>query len=269
MGMIILTILIIYFAVLGLAYFFQEGVIFYPGKLQDDFVFELENGAEEVFIQTKDGERINGIYYPGSRPELVLYFHGNAGDLSNWQYVSQDFVRAGYHFFIIDYRGYGKSTGRIAESGLYNDARAAYNYVTATKGFSPEQVIIYGRSIGTGIAIDLAGKVSSRGLILESPFTGLKNLARQKFSLILPSLILRFDFNNLAKINSVKSPVLFLHGSNDTLIPPSHSQQLFDSFDGKKEIVIVADGSHNDLSAFSAYQKLLTERAPGLFGKAN
>lgn len=243
----------------------QTNLIFYPGKLPKDYRFDLRDNSEELFLNATDGEEINALFYPGSKKEVILYFHGNAGDLSNWQYISEDFTNLGYNFLIIDYRGYGKSSGIITEKGLYADAEAAYQFLVHEKGFHPDEVIIYGRSIGTGVAVELASRHIVKGLILEAPYTSLKKLANEKMPFLLPSLFLRFHFDNIGKINSVKSPVLFIHGAKDTLIPPSHTDKLHEHFGGKKKKVIIQNGSHNDLNDFTEYHEVLIKLAPELF----
>jgi fermentation-respiration switch protein FrsA (DUF1100 family) len=252
-----ISILAIFLLMGGLLHTFQTSMIFYPGKLRKDFRFSLVEGAEEVFLNTTDGETINALFYPGTSSEVILYFHGNAGDLSGWQHISQDFTRLGYSILIIDYRGYGKSSGTITEQGLYKDGEAAYQFLVNEKGYAPEDIIIYGRSIGTGIAVELAARHETKGIILESPFTSLKKLANQKVPFLLPSLFLKYSFDNIGKINSLNSPVLFIHGAKDSLIPVSHTEKLFTAFHGEKEKIIIPGGGHNDLNTFSEYHEAL------------
>lgn len=258
-------IVVVYLLVLALGFFFQRSLIFYPGELESDYPFDLAGGARELFVETVDGENINAIYYPGHLPLAVLYLHGNAGDLNSWQHVSLDFTRRGYHFFIVDYRGYGKSTGVISEKGFYHDAEAAFRYVSSDLGIPADRIIIYGRSIGTGPAVELATRHRAKGLVLEAPFSSLVKLANQKLPFLLPALTLRFRFNNLSKINRVECPILFIHGSDDRLIPPAHSRLLYDRFAGRKELILIDKGTHNDLSVFPEYQKALINTFPKLF----
>lgn len=237
-------------------YLLQKRLIFYPGRLSPDYKFSMTNNADELTLTTEDGARISGLFYSNSSENVILYFHGNAGDLSGWQFVSEDFTTLGFNFMIIDYRGYGKSTGSISEQGLYKDADAAYNYLIE-KGFRPESILIYGRSIGSGVAVDLASRKKAKGLILESPFSSFAKLANEKFPFFFPSLYLRYRFDNIGKINTVQSPVMFLHGTDDTLIPSSHSQALFKRFNGTKKMILVEKGAHNDLHAFDQYKDFL------------
>jgi len=262
---IIFTIVIIYFAMIMIGRALQAKLIFYPGKLARDYRFNLGQNGEEVFLKTKDGEEINALFYSGDKEDVILYFHGNAGDLSGWQLVADDFTNVGYNILLIDYRGYGKSTGTITEDGFYEDAETAYQFLIKNKGFQPEHIIIYGRSIGTGVAVELASKHKTKGLILESPYISLTKLASQKMPLLLPSLFLKYRFDNMGKINSVKSPVLFVHGENDTLIPVSHTHKLYEHFSGKKKKIIIEEGTHNDLSEFPEYHEMLSNVAPVFF----
>jgi uncharacterized protein len=259
------AVIAIYILVLILLYFFQTRLIFHPGKLKPDFKFKLAPDDDEVFLKTHDGTRIHGLYYHGTRPEVILYFHGNAGDLSGWQFVAEDFVSYGYHVFIIDYRGYGKSEGTISEGGFYQDADAAYQYLINTKGFAKQDVIVYGRSIGTGVAVELATKHPVNGLILEAPYTSLGALANEKLPFLFPSLYLKYSFNNEKKIGAVKCPVMLIHGGDDSLIPSSHSKKLFQQIKTQKKLTLIPRGSHNDLNSFEEYHTFLEKELPEFF----
>jgi pimeloyl-ACP methyl ester carboxylesterase len=255
-------IVFLYLAIGMLLYFFQTKLLFYPDKLKADFKFKQ---GEEIFLKTADDEQINALFFRGDRPEVILYFHGNAGDLRGWQFVAEDFTQHGYSFLIIDYRGYGKSSGKISEEGFYKDAEAAYFHLVNKKGFTPQSILVYGRSIGSGVAVNLASKYRVQGLVLESPYASLGLLAKEKLPFFFPSLYLKHKFNSLEKINLVKSPVVFIHGQKDTLIPPSHTEKLFEKFTGKKQKILVPKGSHNDLNEFKEYQAFLSGEMGSFF----
>ncbi|MBA2660902.1 MAG: alpha/beta hydrolase [Bradymonadaceae bacterium] len=206
----------------------QSKLIFVPERLPADYAFALADHEEEHFFETVDGERLNAIWSraPGDSRATVLYFHGNAGSLRTWKEVASDFTALGLDTFIIDYRGYGKSSGRLSEAGLYHDAQAAWDYLLA-KGLLPADIVIYGRSIGTGVASELAANVdAARALILESPFTSLVALAKELNPFLLPGLLLRFRFDNATKLPRAQMPILLVHGARDGLIPASHSHKL-------------------------------------------
>lgn len=247
-----------------LLYTLQTRLIFYPGSLAPDFKFRLGDDDDENYYQTEDGESINALFFAGRGGDVILYFHGNAGDLSGWQFVAEDFTSHGINVMVIDYRGYGKSSGKISEKGFYLDGAGAYQYLVG-KGFRPQNIIVYGRSIGSGVAVHVASNYPCKGLILEAPFSSLKKLANEKLPFFFPSLYLKFRFDNIAKINTVKCPVIFLHGTDDPLIPPSHSKSLFEKFSGKKEIILVEGASHNDLHTFSRYADFLKDVLPVFF----
>lgn len=254
-----------YLAVIILLYLFQTWLIFYPGKLSKEHKFKLGPNDEEIFFATADDEQINALFFKGTRPEVILYFHGNAGDLSGWQFVAEDFTSQGYSVFIIDYRGYGKSSGTISEEGLYKDAEAAYYYLINKKAFTPQSIIIYGRSIGSGVAVGLASRHRSRGLVLEASYASLGHLANEKFPMFFPGLYLTHKFNSLEKMEQIKCPVIFIHGQNDSLIPVSHAEKLFQKVQGKKRMVIIPRGQHNDLTSYAAYHETLKDVLPSFF----
>lgn len=259
-------IIVLYLTGVLALYFFQTRLIFYPAKLAKDFKFRTIPFREEVFLKTADGETINGLFFPGEdKTKAILYFHGNAGDLSGWQFVAEDLLPSGLSIFIIDYRGYGKSTGSITEKGLYADADAAFRFLQDTKKIKADSIIIYGRSIGSGVAVDLASRERCGGLVLESAYSSLATLANEKVPFFFPSFYLRTKFKNIVKINQVTAPVVFVHGSDDTLIPSAHSQLLFETFRGKKRFVLIRNGQHNDLHAFPEFKDFITSSLQPFF----
>ena len=255
----------IYFLGILLLYLFQTRLIFYPGKLSRDVKFDLRPQDEEVFIKCADGITINGIFYRGDRDDVILYFHGNAGDLSGWQFAAEDFYTQGFSVLIIDYRGYGKSEGTISEKGFYADAEAAYGFLVQKKNFNPQDIIIYGRSIGSGVAVHLAATYPNKGLVLEAPYSSLGALADSKVPFFFPSVYLHYTFHNERRINSIRASLIIVHGSADTLIPPSEGKVLYDKFKGRKEFVLVNGGAHNDLGDFPDYKYFLTNTLPRFF----
>jgi uncharacterized protein len=168
---------------------------------------------------------------------------------------------------VIDYRGYGKSSGTISESGFYKDAEAAFRYLVNVKAFYPRNIIVYGRSIGSGVASWLAAQHRVAGLVLESPYTSLGALANEKLPFFFPSLFLRYCFDTIKRINDVKCPIIFVHGDQDTLIPYAHAERLFKSFNGSKKLITISGGAHNDLSGFPAYQSFLRHEMRSFFSK--
>jgi len=262
---ILIFVIIVYVSIGFLAFIFQTSLIFFPSALDKEYKFTPSKNAEEVFLRTEDGETINGLYFPGKRSDVILYFHGNAGDLSTWQGIAADFTDFGFSFLIIDFRGYGKSSGRISESGFYRDADGAFKYLTEVKGFSSDQVIVYGRSIGSGVATDLASRYPVKGLILEAPYSSLRALAQERVPLLLPKYWLSYSFDNLSKIQKLKAPVLIIHGDADAVIPFHHSAELFDACHSKKKLVVIPGGPHNNLNVYPQYFEAISLAAEDFF----
>lgn len=252
--MIISIIILFYTIILVIIYNIQTRMIFMPVKLSAAYRFDNTNPYEEIFIKTNDNEFINGLLFKTNSDKVILYFHGNAGSLDSWQYIHNSLKALDYNFFIIDFRGYGKSTGKITEEGLYKDGQAAYDFLVQ-KGFKRENIILYGRSIGTGIAVDIASKNKSKALILESPFSTFKKLANSKLPFLFPSLFLKYSFDNLEKINRINTPLLIMHGKKDQLIPIKFGKALYDNYKGvKKDFLAIEEGHHNDLPSFPGYR---------------
>lgn len=251
--MVLIILFSLYILLLVASCSFQRKIIFYPSKLEAGYTYDARLKTEEIFLTTADGERINALFFAAEGKKVILYFHGNAGSLDDWQYIYQDFKPLGFNFLIIDYRGYGKSTGKISEKGLYLDSKAAYNFLIQ-KGFKNEDIIIYGRSIGTGVAVDLASQHPVKALILEAPFSSFKKLANSKYPFLLPYLTLQFSFNNIKKINCFKSNLLIFHGKQDELIPCKYGDELYQAYSGPKRLVLIPAGGHNNLPTFTQYQ---------------
>jgi pimeloyl-ACP methyl ester carboxylesterase len=231
--------------------------IFFPEKLPRTYSFDLGGNDRELTISTEDGEELSGILFAASRPRgVILYFHGNAGSLSSWRYVSGDIVPKGFDLLIIDYRGYGKSTGMISEEGLYRDAEASYEQLRSL-GWKESEIIVYGRSLGTGVALHLATTRKIRALVLEAPFTTLPDLASHLLPIPVPAFYIPYRFDNLGRAPDVKVPTLLLHGTRDELIPPDHSQKILDALACDKRLVLIRGGEHNDLTSFPEYHEAL------------
>jgi len=256
---IALTVIISLILCCSFFYFRQEGMIFYPEVLPRDFKYSFPGSFNEITFQV-DGSAINALHFKTEKPRgVVLYFHGNAGSLSSWGEIAHEFTRLGYDLFIPDYRGFGKSEGTIQnEEMLHRDAAVAYHYL---KGRYPDnRIIIYGRSIGTGIAIYLAKAVKPRLLILESPFLSLSDLAKYHYSFMpakLINVILKYPMRSDLWIPEVSCPVYLFHGTKDDIVPYSSSEDLLKLIKAEKKLITIPGGGHNDLSDFSLYHEQL------------
>lgn len=205
---------------------------------------------EEVVVPTADGETLHGWYIPGKAQGpgsgfTVLFLHGNAGNISHRLESLAIFHALGASTFIIDYRGYGQSTGSPSVRGVQEDARAAWNTLLASKGLNPSQVVLFGRSLGGAVAASLAGEVAPAGLIFESSFTSLYDVASDMFPYLPVSLFLPQDFNTLASLKGKTAmPLLVLHSQADEIIPYHLGRKVFAAYPGPKTFVEM-QGGHN------------------------
>lgn len=183
---------------------------------------------EDVRLRTSDGLDLSGWYIPAQDSDRVLlFFHGNAGNMSHRGDSIALFHQLGLNVFIFDYRGYGRSEGTPSEVGLYRDARSAWNYLTRDRGFASKDVILFGRSLGGAVAAKLASEVKPGGLILESTFSSARDMADEVFPVLTRLVYLRFRFNTAAQIRQVHSPVLVLHSPDDEIIPYHQGRKVF------------------------------------------
>ncbi len=247
--------LLIYAVVCFILFLIQGRFIFFPTHTIYKTPTDLGLSAEEVWLPVKTWlgktEQIHGWWLSGSDPSLgtVLYFHGNGGTLGGIDQMDR-IHQLGFSVLVISYRGYGKSEGGFpSESQVYEDAQTAWNYLTNDRKIPPNQITIYGYSIGGAVAIDLAVKhPDARALIVQSTFTSMKDMAARKpeFRLFPIEIILTQRFNSIDKVKSLKMPVLYFHGDADALIPPAMSQALYDATPTPKQLLFIRGANHND-----------------------
>jgi fermentation-respiration switch protein FrsA (DUF1100 family) len=206
---------------------------------------------EDRSLTTDDGVRLHAWHIPNPEARYTaIDFHGNAGNLGDRVDRYAQWHRLGLAVFAVDYRGYGRSEGSPSEGGLYRDARAAWADITGALGIPPGRVIVVGRSLGGGPATQLALEVAPAGLVLETPMTSIPAMARVVYPWLPVSLLARTKFDNLAKIGSVRSPVMVVQAEQDDVIPPWMSRRLFDAAPEPKQWVSLA-GGHNDFDEVS------------------
>lgn len=223
--------------------------IFFPDKTIEVTPNEFEMLYKEVFFNTEDGIKLNGWFFPlkGKDPApVILFFHGNAGNISHRLDNVQRLLHRKLQVFIFDYRGYGKSSGKPSEKGLYLDGLAAYDYLITTEHISPDDIILFGRSLGAAIAIDTALKREVRSVIMESAFLSTKSIAKTMLLFHLISYFLPPNYNNLEKVKKVDSPKLFIHGDKDEIVPFSMGEQLYREAESPKYFLRLEDSGHND-----------------------
>ena len=247
-----------YGGALGLLYVTQERIILPASTLAADYRFQFDQPFEEVWIPVQ-GASLHALHFKQPNPRGVVFFlHGNAGNLVSWTTGLDFYRRVNYDLFIVDYRGYGKSTGHIEnEAQLYADARAAYDAMAPL--YRDKPIVIYGRSLGTALAASLARDVQPRLLVLVSPFSSLAASAAQAYPWA-PEWVLKYPLRTDTIIGDVKSPILLIHGSEDKLIPLSHSERLKALARSPVELLVVPGAGHGDIHKFPVYLDGLAAR---------
>ena len=245
-----------YVVVVVLTYFLQHYFFFRPEILPDHFTFSYPFDFEERTFDMEDGGSINSIHFkvPNSRG-VIYYFKGNSRSIKGWGKFAMDFVSNGYDFFMMDYRGFGKSRGKRTETKLYNDSQHIYKWLTQT--YTEEQIIIYGRSLGSGIAARIASWNRPRMLILDSPYYSFyENIKRWAFWMPL-KWMLRYQIRTDQFVQQIDAPIHIIHGDADRLIPISHSHKLVALKPEKINLITIEGGGHNNLPQFPAYHEHL------------
>lgn len=252
----IIYALSIYLILIALLYAFQRRILFVPGgKITDVVFYNLEGFSDEDLV-TSDGARILAWYRPAKKGEkIILFFHGNGGNLANRAPKLEEFSKHNFGVLAISYRGYPGSKGaKPTEVGLLKDGEAAFKFLL-DRGYMPSDIILYGESIGSGVATQLSARFDFFAVILESPFASITSVAQKRYWFAPVNLMLkdRFDSENIAP--KIASPVLFFHHSDDPIVPISDGKKLFDKVVSPKKFVEVEGRGHTNFDS----EFLLTE----------
>jgi esterase/lipase len=249
-------ILILYFLILLILYFFQEKLIFQADKLPQDYTFNFNSHFEEKWIETTDGHRINALLFKTEHSKgLILYLHGNAGSLESWGQIAPFYNSIGYDIFIPDYRGYGKSTGKIfSQKQLFEDVDRLYNELKIN--YSEENIVIIGYSLGTGPATYLASRNKPGSLILMAPYFSFEDLISHKFPLI-PSFILKYPIPSNKYIVEVSAPIAIFHGKADELIYCHSSEKLHRLCKPGDKLYLIDNQNHGGINENEEFRELL------------
>jgi len=249
------SVILFILAILLLIFLFQEKFIFFPQKLDPSFEFSFREPFQERFFRTGDHIRIHALHFQVKDPKgLIYYLHGNAGSLQGWGAVAGDFTSHHFDVLMIDYRGYGKSSGRISEKGLLRDALSVYDSLTGE--YDEQKILVYGRSLGTGIASYVASKRDPRMLVLESPYYSIPDAAKSHFPWF-PSGLIRFRFRNDLYIKKTRCPVYIFHGTQDEVLDVKGSKKLQPLLKPDDRLYLVEGGHHNDLALYEEYREQL------------
>lgn len=226
----------------------EKKLIYHPQKMPDELQLPQSSGIEDANFQSADGTKLNGwfIDHP-KRRAVALWLHGNAGNIAS-RAPTLNLLNKRHQLavMVFDYRGYGRSEGEPSEQGILMDARAARKWLAERTGVSEQEIVLMGRSLGGGVAVDLAAKDGAHGLVLVSTFTSLPQASQHHFPYLPTSLLMTQRLDSLAKISQYHGPLLQSHGEADKVIPYRLGKQLFDAANEPKRLISIPGGGHND-----------------------
>lgn len=247
MSMIFLLLVLTYCLLLLALYTFQRRLLYFPDRQLKETSFYHLSQLQVINLTTSDGYNITSWYYPGISKaptnQVILYCHGNKGHIGDRSEKLKCFLQKGFGILAPSYRGYGSSQGSPTELGLYNDIRAALNFLVA-EGIPLEKIILYGESLGSGVAIQMATEFNVGALVLEAPYTSMTHVAQKKYPYVPVRYLLKDRFDSESKIAKVKAPILILHGERDPLIPIDHSKKLLFLATTYKKNIFYQDVNH-------------------------
>ena len=251
----------------------ERHFVFFPTAEIERTPAQLCLEYEEVWFSNREGRQLHGWYIPSESPITWLWFHGNGGNISHRvEELALVHHRLDVNVFIFDYQGYGRSEGLPSEQGTYRDSRAGLEYLNSRPDVAQDKIVYFGRSLGAAIAVELAGPHPPLGLALVAPFASLADMARLHYPLLPARLLVRNRYNSLDHIRRVQRPLIVLHGEQDTTVPFSQGEELFQAANYPKELHPLPGAGHNDTfltggepywEALSRFLNSLTPGAPG------
>jgi fermentation-respiration switch protein FrsA (DUF1100 family) len=248
---LLVTALVGYGAIAALAYFAQRSLMYFPDRTRTAPAAAGFPQADEIVLTTSDGERVIvwHVVPRGDKP-VVLYFHGNGGALDLRAERFARIVADGTGLVALSYRGYGGSTGRPSEAGLLRDAQAVYAFAAAR--YPAERLVLFGESLGSGVAVALAAEHQVGKVVLEAPFTSAADVGAAAYPFLPVRLLMHDQFRSDERIGKVTAPVLVLHGARDTVVPIAYGERLYALIGAPKKFVRFPEGHHSDLDTYGA-----------------
>ena len=246
-----IAFLSVYFAFNAFVYAKQRDMMYIPSV---ERVAPAEIGletVEEIALTTASGvQLISWFARPQAGRPTVLFFHGNAGAVNHRAYRFRELMAQGYGVFVLGYPGYGGNAGEPSEPSFHEASQLAYDYLR-TSGVDSQDIVIYGESIGSGVAVQLAARVEAKALVLEAPMSSATDVARVHYPLLVASFFLRDSFQSVEHIGQIDMPLLVIHGEKDTIIPLQLGEKLVEHAVEPKKLVVIEGAGHNNLSRYS------------------
>lgn len=255
---VLAVIIFLYFIVCLVLYFYQEKVIFFPEKLALDYQFTFRQPFEEITIKTSDNQHLHGLLFKVNTPKgLIFYLHGNAGSLASWGEVAKVYTNLGYDVFLLDYRGYGKSEGKIInQNQLFKDNQFAYNQLK--QHYRESDITIIGYSVGSGFAAKLACSNHPKRLILQAPYYSMTDMMARQLP-IIPTFLLKYKLTTNEYLKQCNMPVIIFHGNQDEVIYYGSSLKLQQTFKPEDKLIILTGQSHNGMTENRDYQRIVAQ----------
>ncbi len=247
----------VYLVMAGWLYFNQRGILYIPYATQPSPAEAGFPDMDVVEFETADGLTLYGWYKQavGDKP-TVVYFHGNAGNLLNHSWIARPLLDAGYGVLLVEYRGFGGNPGLPGEAGLYQDARAGFAFLRA-EGVSDEGVVLYGESLGAGVAVQIAQGRPLKTLVLEAPFTSLPEVGARHYPYLPVRLLSRDRYDNLAKIVHVEAPLIVVHGDDDEVVPHDMGQRLLAAAETRTFEITLPGANHGNVHDHGAADRIM------------
>ena len=252
-GKIVLVALLVYLFICLAAYLWQERLLFHPTVLARDFIFPFETDFEELYLDVAPGVQLHALHFKAESPKgLVFYVHGNAGSLHDWGSLGGFYVQNNYDLLMFDYRGFGKSPGKIySQQQFFEDVQAVYDW--AKTEYEEDKIIVEGFSIGTATATKLAAENNPRQLVLKAPYYSLTSLVKSKAA-FLPERLLKYRFATIDYLQQVECPVSIFHGTADELIPHTNAERLAKEVPAV-QLHLIEGCLHNDVPFTPIYKR--------------
>ena len=255
----IISILSIYL-IFGLFLFiFQRKIVFnVSGIPKSPLDYGLKN-VEEINISTIDNIDLLSWYSkPKNNKPIMIYFHGNSFDIGERSYRIERYIKNGWGVLLLAYRGYSGNKGKPSEKNIYIDAESTLSWIEKNTSTKKNNIILYGESLGAGVAIEMATRYSFKSVVLEAPFTSISDMAQKRYKIYPTKFLVLDKFDNLSKINKISSPLLIISGKRDEVVPHSHSLRLFSKANIPKESVFIDEAMHNNLYDFNIDINVIT-----------
>ncbi len=250
--------LLIYGVIVLAVYLGQRSMQYFPEQDMGDPKLPEALNAAVLKIKTEDGlENIAWFAASGDKTAMVfVHFHGNGGNISHRAANAAFYQKKGYGFFLCEYRGYGGNAGKPTEEGLYRDARACVNYLL-DNGYRLDQLVFYGESIGSGVAVQMALEFQPRRLVLEAPFSSAADVAKSAYGFLPVDMMMLDRFDSIEKITNIKTSLLIMHGTDDRIVPYRLGKKLYDKAKHPKEFISITKGGHSNLYDFKVGEKVV------------